>query len=792
MNTHTFEVLELEKILVELKQYAATGIAGEIIDKLKPVNNLSYVRNRLQEVTAGKELLGQYGSPPFGGIKDLRQIMKKAGKDIVLPTGEILDVKTSLVGFRNIKNYFDSIISDSDPELIDKRYAIVIDEAKKIKGLNDLVREIDHCIDDYGEVKDTASRKLRSLRDSIEKIENNIRDKLESIIRGTRYQSMLQDTLITRRENRYVVPVKKEYRNTFSGIVHDQSASGMTIFMEPMAIVKLNNHLREVRNQEELEVYRILQELTNKIKTHLDTIKINLQTTSILDVIFARALYSEAIDGTEPEVNDRGIIDIKRGRHPLLKNEPVPIDIEVGGDFKTLIITGPNTGGKTVALKTVGLFVLMVETGLHIPAERESNLSIFAKVYADIGDEQSIEQNLSTFSSHMNKIRDYLNNADDNSLVLLDELGVGTDPREGAALGIAVLEELKSRNAITVATTHYSQLKSYAYSYDGVNNASVEFDIETLQPTYRIIMGVPGGSNAFEIALKLGIPDNIINRARSLIDKNEIKVEDIIDDLNHERKKYLELRKDMEEKNRVVSNLKEKYERMVTDLEEQRQKTKEEARRRAEEIIDEVRKKTRAIISDLKEKDFILRSDVDREASEINEKLKELEGDYAEREEPQSPEIDEDIAVGDEVRIKSVGQKGEVIKLDRDKKEATVQAGIMTVNASMGDLTRVKIEEDDDKKILNKYQVKKSAKVSPSLDLRGKRYEEAQRILDKYLDDAFLAGYKDVEIIHGKGTGALREAVQEVLEKNPHIPSYRYGKQEEGGMGVTIATIGSK
>lgn len=789
MHQHSLEVLELDKIINTLTGFAATEVGKEIISRLRPVADNNYIRERLAEVTAGCEIKENYGKPPFGGIRDLRDIIKKVNKDMVLSAEEIVSVQNSLNGIRNLEKFFQEIIAEEDPVIIEKRYSLLTDKALQLELLTALERNLDRCFDEYGEIKDNASGRLASIRKKIESTENQIREKLNNIIRGTKYQSMLQDSLITKRENRYVVPIKKEFRNTFNGIVHDHSASGMTIFMEPMVIVRLNNRMREMKGEEDAEIFRILQELTAKIKLKLEVIKSNLKIASILDVVFARVDYSGEIKGTAPEINNKRTIRIKEGRHPLLQDEAVPIDAEVGKDFTSLVITGPNTGGKTVALKTVGLFVLMTELGLHLPASRGTSISLFAEVFADIGDEQSIEQDLSTFSSHMNNIKSYLKKADEDSLVLLDELGAGTDPKEGAALGIAILEKLKENNAIAIATTHYGQLKSYAYSTPGVENASVEFDLETLRPTYRLIMGVPGGSNAFEIALRLGLPEQIIENAKNLINEQDLNVENIISDLNHQRQKYQELKQESRARNRRAKKLEEKYDQQLQELEEQKNKIIKEAHEEAEAIIKDARKQTKKIIRNLKNRDFQVRPEVDRKAAKINNQLKEIEDKFTIESEKSSQEAKEPLQIGDQVRIMSVGQKGKVVDIDEENEEATVQAGIMKVTAALNELSKVELAEQENEEMIKKYRVNKSKSVSNRLDLRGERYDEAQYKLNKYLDDAFLAGYNELEIVHGKGTGALREAVQEILEEHQHVSSYRLGRPEEGGTGVSIVSI---
>ncbi|OEG62314.1 endonuclease MutS2 [Halanaerobium congolense] len=790
MKEHSLEVLEYKKIIKMTADRAATNIGQEIVNNLKPVNNADYIQERLAEVTAMKSMIAEFSTPPFGGVRDIRDDLKKAAKGSVLSTDAISRVRSTLRGVSELQRYLESIKADLDPRIVEREYQLIYDLCSDLQNRPGLVREIDRCINEYGELADDASAKLKSLRSKMDSIENSIRDKLDSIIKSNHYQDMLQENIVTRRENRYVVPVKQEQRNNFDGIVHGQSASGLTLFMEPMAVVRLNNELREVRAKESAEIQRILQMLSSKIAQDEKIIKRDLMIITRLDSIAAAAKFSLDFECNAPEINEKGLIELNQARHPLLKEDPVPIDLKLGDDITTLVITGPNTGGKTVALKTVGLLTLMTQTGLHIPAAANSTVAVFKKIFADIGDEQSIEQSLSTFSSHMHRIREFLAESDDSTLVLMDELGVGTDPEEGAALGISILEKLQQKNAVTIATTHYSQLKSYAYTTDEVENASVEFDIETLKPTYKLIMGVPGGSNAFEIALRLGIPQEIIDRARTLLSDESIKVEDIINELNQERNRYQKLREEMEELRDHEKKLKEKYEKMIEEQQQKHEKEMKAAREEAEAIVEETKKETKRIISNLKSKDFTQRSEVDRAQTSANQNLKELSEILEAENEKEKEKIDADeFKEGDQVRVRSIGRKGEITSIDRDKKEAQIQAGIMQVTASLADLVKVDIPDDSEEKQLKNYRVKKAQHVSPKLDLRGERYEAAQYKVDKYLDDAFLAGLNEVEIVHGKGTGALRNAVEEVLEKNSHVQDYRLGRQKEGGMGVTIVKI---
>jgi DNA mismatch repair protein MutS2 len=790
LKEHSLEVLEYKKIIKMTADRAATNIGQEIVNNLKPVNNADYIQERLAEVTAMKSMIAEFSTPPFGGVRDIRDDLKKAAKGSVLSTDAISRVRSTLRGVSELQRYLESIKADLDPRIVEREYQLIYDLCSDLQNRPGLAREIDRCINEYGELADDASAKLKSLRSKMDSIENSIRDKLDSIIKSNHYQDMLQENIVTRRENRYVVPVKQEQRNNFDGIVHGQSASGLTLFMEPMAVVRLNNELREVRAKESAEIQRILQMLSSKIAQDEKIIKRDLMIITRLDSIAAAAKFSLDFECNAPEINEKGLIELNQARHPLLKEDPVPIDLKLGDDITTLVITGPNTGGKTVALKTVGLLTLMTQTGLHIPAAANSTVAVFKKIFADIGDEQSIEQSLSTFSSHMHRIREFLAESDDSTLVLMDELGVGTDPEEGAALGISILEKLQQKNAVTIATTHYSQLKSYAYTTDEVENASVEFDIETLKPTYKLIMGVPGGSNAFEIALRLGIPQEIIDRARTLLSDESIKVEDIINELNQERNRYQKLREEMEELRDHEKKLKEKYEKMIEEQQQKHEKEMKAAREEAEAIVEETKKETKRIISNLKSKDFTQRSEVDRAQTSANQNLKELSEILEAENEKEKEKIDADeFKEGDQVRVRSIGRKGEITSIDRDKKEAQIQAGIMQVTASLADLVKVDIPDDSEEKQLKNYRVKKAQHVSPKLDLRGERYEAAQYKVDKYLDDAFLAGLNEVEIVHGKGTGALRNAVEEVLEKNSHVQDYRLGRQKEGGMGVTIVKI---
>jgi len=795
MHRPSLEVLEFNKIKEMVAEQARTYPGKNKVRSLVPFKYKDQVQYKLKEAGQAAALIEELGRPPLLCPEDIPAILERASKEIVLQISEISKVErlirstgNSLAYFKDLKDLEEKFKS-GDNLIID---GPLLKYAENLERQGELLNEINKIIDENNEIKDTASNKLKNIRNNIDSTENQIRNKLDSIIRDSGRQKMLQDTIVTRRENRFVVPVKQEYKNTFSGIIHDQSSSGVTVFMEPVEVVKLNNNLRELQQDEKAEIQRILRRLTLKIADRYRPLKRNFNILVKIDEIFARGGFLNQYDGTVPAVNKSGYIKIIQGRHPLLGDQAVPIDVHVGGKFRTLLITGPNTGGKTVALKTLGLFVSLAGSGIPVPADDGTRISIFNSVFADIGDEQSIEQNLSTFSSHMNKINMFLSKADANSLVLLDEIGAGTDPREGAALGIALLDEFKEKNAVTVATTHYSQLKSYAYSNDGVENASVEFDLESLSPTYRLIMGVPGGSNAFEIALRLGLPDKIIEEARSLLDEDELVVEEIIADLNDKRRYYEEKNMELEKLEARLEKEKEELEEEKEKLEKDKKKILEETREQARRELRQAQAKAKRILSELKNKDFANRPDVDRLETEINQEMKNMEKKLKTETDnrDKDKEISHDFQPGEEVRINSLSQTGEIIELDDSKKEATVQAGIMQVTVDQADLSPTPDEKKEDNKTFKKYQVKKNKSVSNSLDIRGKRYEEAQQIVDKYLDDAFLAGLTEVEIIHGKGSGALREAVAELLDESPHVKSYRTGGEGEGGLGVSIAKIG--
>ena len=791
MEQHTLKVLEYRKIISELKGYAASKRGKDYIKGLEPGYDLKEVEERLKEVTEAKIMLGESPNVPFGGIRDLRPMLKRATKGITLNGKELLDVTSTLFAARRLKDFFNE--KDEEMRQHNNPYTRLFNKARQIVTFKHIEEEINKAIDNAGEVVDNASPKLRSIRNNMRTISGRIKDKLNSIITGSTYQRMIQDAIVTVRNDRYVVPIKSEYKGSFDGIVHDRSSSGQTLFIEPMVVVKLNNELRQLSNDEEAEVQRILKELTRKVTLEVDRILDTLEVLGELDFIFAKARYSQKVNGSEPTLNDLGIINLKQARHPLLKDEAVPIDVRVGDGFNTLVITGPNTGGKTVTLKTVGLLTLMMQSGLHIPASPGSDMSIFNGIYADIGDEQSIEQSLSTFSSHMTQIINLLENADSKDLVLMDELGAGTDPQEGASLAMAILDFLHEGNIRTIATTHYSELKSYAYSKEGVENASMEFDLETLSPTYRLIMGLPGRSNALEIASRLGLPQNIINKARQGISTDEALVDEMIRDIKEKKQlSKKEHRKSVELKSEA-EKMRRKYQEKLKKLEKKQEQVIQEAVQEAKRIVASTKQKSDNMLKKARE---VERGYADRTNMEIREELKDTEKELTEKvrhlsnkPKPKTHKVPDQLEPGDKVRIISLDQKGEVLEILGDK-EVVVQAGIMKVTVEKKDLEQMEVtNEHEQKKKIKKIARKKARTISSTLDLRGMRYEEARRKTDKYLDDAYLAGLGKVEIIHGKGTGALRKGIHDLLDGHHHIEEYRLGKESEGGMGVTIAKL---
>lgn len=791
MNEKTLRVLEYNKIKALLLEKAESQLGRELINGVKPRTNMDDILTLLDETDEALSILINRGSPPLFGIHNIGPEVRRAEIGGSLTPGALLKVSDSLRVSRSLKEFIKDDKSDKASS-----YPIIEGLIRDLRVFKSLEDEINNAIISENEISDNASNTLRSIRRQILGKNEAIRSKLNSIINSQTHKKYLQDSIVTIREGRFVIPVKQENRGNIPGLVHDISSSGATVFVEPMAVVELNNELRELEIKEREEIARILAELSSMVAAEADAILNNQSILQYLDFVFAKGKLALDMKATKPSLNDRGFINIKKARHPILDVENVvPIDIYLGDEFTSLVITGPNTGGKTVTLKTVGLLTLMAQSGLHIPADYNSEIAVFDQIFADIGDEQSIEQSLSTFSSHMTNIVDILNNVGPNSLVLFDELGAGTDPTEGAALAMSILDHLLKMQVRTIATTHYSQLKLYALTTENVRNASVEFDVETLRPTYRLLIGVPGKSNAFEISRRLGLQDYIISYARDLISQENIEFEDVLQAIERDRIKTEESREEAERLKKEIEDLredlakeKEKTRRMREDI---IRKAKEEAR----DILQEAKIQSDLIISELRdisrqvdrEKNRRIQEAKDMLSSQIDELDNFLVKDLLNVKSKKPPK---NLKIGETVEVLSLNQKGEVLSRPDENGNVTVQVGIMKVNVHISTLRRTSGEVEAKQEKKSKTLISsKSKTIKNELDIRGRTIEEAILELDKYIDDSYLAGFKEVYIIHGKGTGALREGLQSYFKQHRLIKSHRIGKYAEGGTGVTVLEI---
>jgi DNA mismatch repair protein MutS2 len=779
LNKHALRILEYEKIKQQLMHYTASSLGKSRIADLMPSGDLNEVKRMQGETEEGATVLRLKGSIPFGGITDVRSALKRSKIGGILQAKELIDIADTIRGARLMKSFIADLVEDRALDL-----PILMELVTAIDPPGGLERKIRSAIDDQGGVMDSASPALRHIRGQIRTCDSRVKQKLENIVRSS--AKMLSEQIITIRNDRQVIPVKQEYRGSFGGIVHDQSASGATLFIEPQAIVDLNNQLSEARAKERHEIERILRALSEETAEYAESMLENVEALAQLDFIFAKAAYGHQMKATRPKLNAQGLIRLKKARHPLIDRERVvPINVVFDEHTHALIITGPNTGGKTVSLKTIGLLTLMAQSGLQIPVDEDSEASVFREVFADIGDEQSIEQSLSTFSSHMTNIVEILKHVDFNSLVLFDELGAGTDPQEGAALSMSILDAVYGKGATIVCTTHYSELKAYAYERPGVMNASVEFDVATLSPTYRLLLGVPGRSNAFEISKKLGLPVDIIDGARLQISTETNQVDKMIASLEKNQKaaemeeeKARKLKLQVEAKEADLSKKLSELERSKEDIlkkaRDKAERALKDARREAEEIIDELRhfKKNGQV------KDHQL---IDAK-TKLTHALDALEQTDSVNKAKPAQQAAAGFQPGDTVKIISFGQDGYIVNKISDQ-EYLVQAGILKMNVKASDLKKVK-EKKKFKPVVN---VRTSGQtVHPELDLRGERYEDAMLKVEKYLDEALLAGYARVSIIHGKGTGALRKGVTQLIDRHPRVKASRLGAQGEGGSGVTV------
>jgi DNA mismatch repair protein MutS2 len=778
------KILEFDKVKQQLIEHASSSLGREKVEKLMPSSDFAEVVKWQEQTDEAVAVLRLRGNVPLGGIFDIRASVKRAKIGGTLSTHELVDIASTIYASRQMKKFLESL-SDEKVEI-----PHLLQYVEQIVALLELEQAIKNCIDDYGEVMDNASDRLRSIRQQLRSTEGRIREKLESMIRSSSAQKMLSDAIITIRNERYVIPVKQEYRNAYGGIVHDQSSSGATLFIEPQAVVDLNNQLQEARVKEKQEIERILIELSGKVAEQADVLLMNVEVLAELDFVFTKAKYAQKMKASKPLMNDRGYIRLLKARHPLIAPEVVvPNDIELGKDYTMIVITGPNTGGKTVTLKTIGLFTLMAQAGLQIPALDGSELAVFNSVYADIGDEQSIEQSLSTFSSHMVNIVDILQKVDHNSLVLFDELGAGTDPQEGAALAISILDEVYNRGARVVATTHYPELKAYGYNRSGVINASVEFDIETLSPTYKLLIGVPGRSNAFEISKRLGLDERIIERAKSHVSSESNKVENMIASLEYSKKRAEEEFKEAEDFRKEAEKLHKELQRQIIELNEKRDELIEEAKRKAAEIVKASQQEAEKIISELRRMQKEKLAEIkEHELIEARKRLEEAAPKLDTKKKTKQTKASQHVfQPGDEVKVINLNQKGHLIEKVSDD-EWQVQIGILKMKVKETNLEYIGTPKPLETRPLATVKGK-DYHVGLELDLRGERYEDALVRVEKYIDDALLAGYPRVSIIHGKGTGALRKGVQEFLKKHRSVKNIRFGEATEGGTGVTIVEL---
>ena len=790
MNPKALKTLEYNKIIDKLTEFAGSALAKEMCRNLQPSTDLYEIQALQKETSDALSRIYQKGAVSFRGVRDIRGSIKRLEIGAIIGINELLSICSLLDVCSKVKAYSRN---DRDPDFEDSLEAMF----QALQPLTPVSSEIRRCIASEEELNDDASPALFKIRRSMRQINDKVHAQLQTMVNGSA-RTYLQDAVVTMRNGRYCIPVKAEHRGQIPGMIHDQSSTGSTLFVEPMAVIKLNNDLRELELKEEKEIEMILATLSARCGEETEALRDDLDLLTKLDFIFARAQLSRSMNGTQPDFNEEGRILIKKGRHPLLdKKKVVPIDIQLGKDFELLIITGPNTGGKTVSLKTVGLFTLMGQAGLHIPAFDHSELSVFHEVFADIGDEQSIEQSLSTFSAHMTNTVSILKEADDRSLVLFDELSAGTDPTEGAALAIAILSNLHRRGSRVMATTHYSELKVFALSTPGVENGCCEFDVETLRPTYRLLIGVPGKSNAFAISQKLGLSQDIIEEAKTHLTKQDEDFEDLLADLEQKRVTIEQERDQINSYKEEIRELKQRLESKQEKLDLSRDKILREANEQARNILQEAKDYADTTIRNFQKYGKaagVSAKDMEKERGKLREKMstvdKKLSAKNAAPKKSHKQLTAKDLHIGDSIKVLSLNLKGTVSTLPDAKGNLFVQMGILRSQVNIRDLEKL-----DDTVITGgnfsktgsgKIKMSKSASVSTEINLLGKTVDEAIMELDKYLDDAYIAHLPSVRIVHGKGTGALRKGVHNYLRRQKHVKSYRLGEFGEGDAGVTI------
>jgi mutS2 protein len=795
MNQKALETLEYKKIIAQLKREMGSAASAKLADELTPLTSEKIIKEELRSTTEAVDLIVRKGPLPTGGLYDIREALLLAKKGGSLTMRQLLEVQNVLGISSEVVAFMHD---DALPEL--KYIGEMVDLIVEFTALE---KEISRCILTEDEMADNASPKLKDIRRSIHQQNQAIKNKLSRIITSSSNKTYLQDTIVTMRDGRYVIPVKQEYRSFFPGMVHDQSKGGATLFIEPQGVVELNNKLRELEVEEQLEIARILAELSSRVAEHYREIRSNLELLIKLDFIMAKGKLSCKMHASEPKIDADGELRLISARHPLIEyKKAVPVDIRIGGDYRTLIITGPNTGGKTVSLKTAGLLVMMAQSGLHIPASHASTLPIFGEVFADIGDEQSIEQSLSTFSSHMKNIVSIIDKASYDSLVLVDELGAGTDPTEGAALAIAILERFYDSGALTMATTHYNELKKYALATSGVENAAMEFDVETLTPTYRLLIGVPGKSNAFEISKKLGLSESVIERASEHIKHGDMEFENVISSIEDDKRKAAADRLDAESMRAEIEERLKKLEEKEKAISEKRADIIAEAKREARELLRETKSAVKDVQKDLRRLQKsgahtnLNTGALEKSRRKINE-AEDLVSEKVVKQVNSEPVSADTLKIGDRVKLLTIGQNGTILSLPDEKGNLMINIGALKVKARLQDL--MLINEGKDRKPQAKSSSKygsllrsKSSSVSASINVMGKNLEDALADVEKYLDDVYMAGLDMVSIIHGRGGGILKDGIRQMLKRKKYVDSYGAASYNDGGEGVTVVRMKKK
>lgn len=781
--------LELNKIIDILETYCITEIGKDNLKNLAPSNNKLVVKHLLSETTQASNLLLENGVPPISNLSNYKKLLKLLESNSSLSCGNLLSIGHILKTSKELKKYFSSIEDNSKYDCIENYFNCLYTNT-------DLESNIFRSIIDENTVSDEASSELNSLRRKRRNLEGSIKDNLNKFIHSSSYSKYIMDPIITIRNDRYVIPVKVEYKDNIKGFVHDISYSGSTVYIEPVSIFEMNNQIHNLQLAENIEIEKILKELSNLVFPITNNLKITLESIGNLDLIFAKAKFASATNSIEPIINEEKVIDLKEARHPLIDPKTVvPIDIEIGKKYSSLIITGPNTGGKTVSLKTTGLLCLMAYLGLHIPAKEGSSLFVFDNIFADIGDEQSIQESLSTFSSHMLNIIDIYNDATSKSLILVDELGSGTDPLQGANLAISILEYFHNLGAISLATTHYQEIKNYALVTEGFENASSEFDIENLKPTYKLLVGVPGKSNAFAITKRLGMPDSILSRANELMKDDHINVEELIKNIYDDKIEIEKEKEKIKQNSNQIEMLRKSLESKNTALNNRESEIIEKAKIQAREILLNAKKNANSIISELNELHSNASSNSLKQANSIRNKLNENIKDVSNttNNNTDSNSNIENIEIGMTVLVKTLNQQGTIITNPNKSNEVQVQIGSMKMTVKVSNLSPVKINRNE--KTNKSYTTKisgnrlKSKTVTTEINVIGQNVEESIFVIDKFLDDSTLANLQTVRIVHGKGTGKLRQGIHEFLKKHPHVKTFRLGSFGEGEMGVTIVEL---